>query len=156
MSTFFGGEQFVEAVNLVGTQSDMDANEYFLIYTIPAGHYGLLKFAYISRNDNNDVYLIGDQDLNMFYMPSSANVNDVTERVFSQVFVHGASGDIQVNYANQRANFIKKDYQQGAGTTPAEGMTDTYLQAGDKFYINATATNVLGKYELVIHLYKLP
>lgn len=153
MATFYGGEQLSQVVRVEGTQADVDAGERFLIYTVPTGYYGLLKFAFVGLDYQN--YPSGTTLVSMFIYGKEVNPANPQE----------VSNRIKIAKGNQTSitGYVYLDHRaiyrpNGSVVSDIYGNYDFYLQSGDKFYIeiDIAANNQDVKYELELHLYKKP
>lgn len=152
MSTFYGGEQLVQVVQVSGTNTDLDIGEYPVIYTIPSGHYGILKFAHIGFN--NSGYLWTNVSATIELAPSDANLADNNDRVFASVRLCNGLVDYAETKLGYRPNTVRdsSNYNVNDGV----GLYNLYLEEGDKLYLAAQTNNQNCKYEAKIHLYKKP
>lgn len=152
MATFYQGDQLVQVVSIDGTYSDLDFGEYPVIYTVPTGYYGLLKFAHIgsqtnypSSNASSYIYLTSKHgaipNSNIGALTVAGNYTYAESRLLYKpnIVVNLNSNDDEETYPNQITFY------------------DYYLRSGDRFYITALfANNQNVRYELEIHLYKKP
>jgi hypothetical protein len=152
MATFYQGDQLVQVVSIDGTYSDLDLGEYPVIYTVPTGYYGLLKFAHIgsqtnypNSNTSSYIYLISKHGA----IPNS----------------NGGALNVAGNYTYLKSRLLYKPNvvvnlgNDDDGETYPNQLTfyDYYLRSGDRFYITAFFLgNQNVRYELEIHLYKKP
>lgn len=162
MATFYGGEQLSQVVRLEGTVSDLDIGENILIYTVPTGFYGLLKFAFIG---NNTVNYPSDAALSQIVVVSKdVNINSGQESQCRICVADGSSAGGVI----ETFTYHKLIYRPSVSVTKTEagaqdisdpsGCYDLYLQSGDKFYArnNTIVNNLNVRYEIEFHLYKKP
>ena len=158
MSTFYGGEQLSQVVRLEGSLSDVDNGDNVLLYTIPTGFYGLLKFAFLGNNDSQypgnstacAIVIVG-KDVNI----AGSGETNLFETLASGLYV----GDAGETYLAHKAAY--KPTTGPAASNPTEsvvGNYNKYLQEGDKFYIRTilSFSNQNPRYEIELHLFKKP
>jgi len=149
MATFFQGAQLSQVLKIIGTNTDLDPGEYPIIYTVPSGFYGLIKFAYIGSNDINYLQPGGTS--------ASIYVNDSTSPSSPTLGIVVAVGNY--GWRDQKLAYIRNiTYSEGTFNVnnDSKGIYDMYLDEGDKFQLFSASSNQNVKYELHIHLYKKP
>ena len=159
MSTFFGGEQLSQIIKIDGTNTDLDANEYPVIYTIPTGFYGLLKFAYIGNNAfGRGTYLSGQGNARMFVIDDGSDQTDASERNNGATYISGELSGSTGTYNQTRRQYAPNQPHTytGSGGDFVAGLHNLYLTEGDKIITSSGVNNNNVRYELEIHLYKRP
>ena len=161
MATFFGGEQLSQVLSLTNLINDVDQGEKFLIYTIPTGYYGFLKFAYCGRNDANypSGVFAGSVILH-FGKEVNPDGTQGEGSCFTIVASEGDSGGTSLEPYAYHKYAYRPSVSVGADPSGflIGGNYDLYLESESKFYLqSATLTNNNSiKWELEIHLYKKP
>lgn len=141
MSTFYGGEQFVQLAKVTGTVS-RNNSQVGLIYTIPTGFYGKIKFAYVGYDFNDSQYYGNATPANVWLSPPEAGT------AFGGTYFNSR---ITITDSNQTYNLQKQLY------APRGTFYDTYCQEGSNFTIvGETGSQTVYRYELDIELYKIP
>lgn len=147
MATFYGGEQLSQVVRVVGVNTDLDNGEHPVIYTIPTGFYGLMKFAYIGENNTNDYGRSQQVNANILL-----SISTVTNPSITSSSMSFASGSYSIE--QHKVHYDPVSLGDLAGVV---GYTNFYLDEGDQFFLSSGASsNQNVKYELTIFLYKKP
>jgi hypothetical protein len=152
MATFYQGDQLVQVVSIDGTYNDLDFGEYPVIYTVPTGYYGLLKFAHVGSLTN---YPTGTAGANIWLVSKYGAIPNNT----------GGALGVAGNYNYLKSKLLYKpnisvnlNNSDDEDTYPNQiTFYDYYLRSGDRFYLAVFFTgNQNVRYELEIHLYKKP
>lgn len=177
MSTFFGGEQFVEAVKIQNdfTPSDLQA---FDIYTIPNGHFALLKLITIlgtefQANNEFNIELRRNYNSAIEYSPQLNDTNDNTPYVIvlasSNDGYYGPIknvldvGQLQIMMSNSANTLsimesrLTEDIQNNPIRPMALMQKDFYCDEGETIkFRSRTFANQRIFYNIHLHLYKKP
>lgn len=150
MATFYQGEQLVQVVSIDSTYNDLDSGEYPVIYTVPTGYYGFLKFAHIGSLSS---YPSSSVDA---YMNLASKWGTVTSA--SILTVAGGTSSYVAQRKYYKPNIvINLNSSNDEDTYPNnQALYDYYLMSGDRFYLYTLFSNQNVRYELEIHLYKKP
>lgn len=152
MATFYQGDQLVQVVSIDSTYNDLDFQEYPVIYTVPTGYYGLLKFAHVGSQTN---YPVGSANASIWLVSKYGAIPSGT----------GGGLSVAGNYSYLKSKLLYKpnvvvnlnDSNDEETYPNQQTFYDYYLRSGDRFYLTAFFVNNQNvRYELEIHLYKKP
>ncbi len=139
MSTFYGGEQLAQVVNF-DTTIFINQNTNTVIYTVPSGFYGELKFIFSCLAN---VFPDGAWDIN-----KSLTIYDATAPISSN---QQSVVSVDIQNPNEGFKAAKLNYTQGGL------MYNYYMREGDRIvFYKAVAENGNYRFRGTIHLYKLP
>lgn len=137
MSTFYGGEQISQVVSVSGSTTTV-AGRVLILYTVPVGFYGVLKWFYMGRNDAN--YLSGGNS-------------------FSGSWVVSASQDLSYNLIqNEGFNLCSNTiiWREQKERFQVDTLRNVYLAPGDRIVNLEQVSNQPVKWEGELHLFKKP
>jgi len=152
MATFYQGDQLVQVVSIDSTYNDLDLGEYPVIYTVPTGYYGLLKFAHVGGQSN---YPESSAGANMYLVSKYGAIPNSTGGALG---VAGGYTYVKSKLLYKPNIVVNLNTNDDEETYPNQiTFYDHYLRSGDRFYLAAFSIgNQNVRYELEIHLYKKP
>ena len=152
MSTFYGGEQLVQVVTIDAVDTDFDFNELKTIYTIPTGHYGILKYFFVATN--NSSYPNSGGTFDAVILHKNITLNTTTFNTGYFIYNTGRS------HADQRKIYtdrITEIVNSGSEFPPDLYLPyNFYMKEGDRVIMRSFLNNQNTRYELELHLYKKP
>jgi len=153
MSTFYGGEQLTQIVEVEGTFLDLDSFETPVVYTVPTGFYGRLKFAFIGQYSTSvpDSYYNGYPGFNFIaFAPRGVTISN------SNTYLPSARVLMPSGTYREVKKALGPTSLKATDGDDASSFYNMYLEEGSRFFLTSTTVNSNVRYELHIELYKKP
>lgn len=171
MSTFFGGQQFVSAITLNNEFTPADQQKIDL-YTIPAGHFALLKMLTFASTDIFTdpayyIYLRRNFDSNINYAPQNSvnGANYDCLLASARAIDYGMASQqqllqMQIALSNRSSipnEYIEQIFTNTGGEDVIMMQKDFYCNEGETLrFDSVTNQNSIVEYMIHLHLFKKP